>query len=557
MLEIKQPLECDVFIAGGGIGGLMAAISAADSGARVILAEKANTLRSGCGATGNDHFLCYIPSVHGEDPSDYIKEMSESQLGAHSDMDLVRRYVDECFGVVQDWDAWGIPMRPHGDWEFNGHAKPEHLRIWLKYAGADQKKILTREALKRKVKILNRHPFTEVLTNGKGETIGAVCVDISQETPRLQVVRSNTVILATGEGNRIWGSKYMGMMFNIAHCPASTCAGRGAAYRAGARLVNMDILSPKAGCKFFNRSGKGTWLGVYSDIEGRPVGPFVTKPSREYGDLAGDVWSEMFAMKRAQGEPVFMNCARADEDDLNYMIWGLENEGNVGTLDHLREEGFDFRRHMVEFDLYPPVLNGKGIDVDINGETTVKGLYAVGDEVGNFRGDIGAAATFGRISGAAAAQASRSRPIEPAEEFPLVQALAKRYGDILDRPKGTATPDWKEVNIAIQQVMSDYCGLDVRSESLFRTGLAHLGRIKAKAGQMHCDDVHTFVHCLEVENIILVAELIMHCARERKETRGKHKRPDYPFTNPMYNGKFITVQDENGAPAVSWRKKNK
>ena len=60
MSGMKQnpPLECDVLVAGGGVAGLMAAIAAADRGAKVIVAEKANSKRSGSGATGNDHFLC-------------------------------------------------------------------------------------------------------------------------------------------------------------------------------------------------------------------------------------------------------------------------------------------------------------------------------------------------------------------------------------------------------------------------------------------------------------------------------------------------------------------
>ena len=62
MIEIdKEVIETDVLVVGGGIAGLMAAINAADQGVRVVVAEKANTKRSGSGATGNDHFVCYIP----------------------------------------------------------------------------------------------------------------------------------------------------------------------------------------------------------------------------------------------------------------------------------------------------------------------------------------------------------------------------------------------------------------------------------------------------------------------------------------------------------------
>ena len=79
MIDIdKEPIEVDVLIAGGGIGGLMAAIHAAEQGVSVIVAEKANTKRSGSGATGNDHFTCYIPEVHGPDINLIVKELMNS-----------------------------------------------------------------------------------------------------------------------------------------------------------------------------------------------------------------------------------------------------------------------------------------------------------------------------------------------------------------------------------------------------------------------------------------------------------------------------------------------
>ena len=47
MIPIKERLESDVLIVGGGIAGLMAAIAAADKGASVILLDKANAQRGG------------------------------------------------------------------------------------------------------------------------------------------------------------------------------------------------------------------------------------------------------------------------------------------------------------------------------------------------------------------------------------------------------------------------------------------------------------------------------------------------------------------------------
>ena len=63
----ERSVEADILCIGVGIAGLMAAKRAAELGAKVVVAEKANTLFSGSGATGNDHFLCYIPEEHGPD----------------------------------------------------------------------------------------------------------------------------------------------------------------------------------------------------------------------------------------------------------------------------------------------------------------------------------------------------------------------------------------------------------------------------------------------------------------------------------------------------------
>ena len=53
----REIVETDVLCIGGGIAGLMAAIRAREVGAKVVVADKANTLRSGAGATGNDHIM--------------------------------------------------------------------------------------------------------------------------------------------------------------------------------------------------------------------------------------------------------------------------------------------------------------------------------------------------------------------------------------------------------------------------------------------------------------------------------------------------------------------
>ncbi len=338
----KKAIEVDVLVVGGGIAGLMAAINAADQGASVIVAEKANTKRSGSGATGNDHFLCYIPEVHGDDMEPIVTETRNSLIGGFHDSTHTTKFLEESFARARDWDRWGIAMRPHGKWEFMGHAFPGRPRVWLKYAGHNQKEVLTRQARKRGVKIENHLPVTDVITHD-GQAVGAMGLSIKKEEPVIKIFRAKSVILATGSASRLYPpAPSPGWIFNTAFCPSCTGAAQATAYRAGAKLVNMEFPNRHAGPKFIARCGKSSWIGIFKDPRGRNIGPFVTKPTRELGDITSDVWNSVFTDYHRSGRgPAYIDCTETAKEDLEYMLWGMENEGLTAMLDYMKEEGID------------------------------------------------------------------------------------------------------------------------------------------------------------------------------------------------------------------------
>ncbi|MBW2206621.1 MAG: FAD-binding protein [Deltaproteobacteria bacterium] len=551
----KKFIEADVLVVGGGIGGLMAAINAADQGVNVIVAEKANTKRSGSGATGNDHFLCYIPDVHGDDMGPIVKETRNSLIGGFHDSTHTIKFLEQSFERVRDWDKWGIAMRPHGKWEFMGHAFPGRPRVWLKYAGHNQKEVLTREAKKRGVKIENHLPITDIITH-RGEAVGAIGLSIKKKEPVLKIFRAKSVILATGSASRLYPpAPSPGWMFNTAFCPACTGAAQATAYRAGAKLVNMEFPNRHAGPKFIARCGKSSWIGVYKDPKGKPLGPFVTKPTRELGDITSDVWNSVFTDMHQSGRgPAYIDCTETAEEDIDYMLWGMENEGLTAMLDYMQEEGIDVRKHMVEFMQYEPHLIGRGVDVDLNGESSVPGLFAAGDPVGNFRADIAGAATFGWFAGESAANRAKGiSKFEKAEKSPTVEERAKLYSGFVERENG---PNWKEGNLALQQIMKDYAGVKVRSETLLKAGLKYYGDLKEKIiNTLVANNSHDLMRCMEVLDLMECGEMILSTAMERRETRGLHIRSDFPFTNPLLAEKWVTIRKENGTPKVEWRDK--
>ena len=541
----EEMVAADVLCIGGGIAGLMAAIRASELGAKVIVVEKANTLRSGAGATGNDHFRAYIPEYHGPDIQPVVEEIKQSQVGGVRSMKFIRTWMEQSFETVKLWDSWGIPMKHNGKWEFSGHATPGRPFTTLKYAGKEQKPILTREARKRGVKIINRAMVFDLLCDKNG-LVGAIGVGVRDE--KVITFLAKSVVLGTGGCVRLYPGPTPGWMFNRANCPATTGDGRAMAFRAGTELISMDLPQRWAGPKYFSRCGKGTWIAVVRDPQDRPVGPFVTKPDRRYGDAIADYYHSLFEDYAKSGRgPVYMDCRGMSDDDYDYMKWGLSNEGNQALINHLQEEGIDLRKNAVEFMTYELTSKG-GLNYNEKGETSVKGLYAAGDE--NF-GGISCAANFGWIAGDSAANYAKNVSMPEASE---VKTEIESKKDLLNNLRGREIgADWQEVNVALEQIMQDYAG-SIRSETLLEAGLSHLRRLKAKAfDTMIARNQHELTHCLEVMNLLDIGELIFIASRERKETRGSYIRPDYPFTNPLLNNKHLICKMVDNKPVAEWR----
>jgi len=146
-------------------------------------------------------------------------------------------------------------MMPHGIWEFTGHAYPGRPRIFLKYAGSNQKQVLTDEVRKRGVRIENHLTLTEVIARD-GEVIGAIGVGIKDERPVLKIFRAKCVVLTTGTANRLYPAPSPGWMFNTAFLPEQCGGGRAMAFRAGAKLVNMEFRIHMPGRNILPDAGK-------------------------------------------------------------------------------------------------------------------------------------------------------------------------------------------------------------------------------------------------------------------------------------------------------------
>jgi succinate dehydrogenase/fumarate reductase flavoprotein subunit len=545
-----ETIKTDVLCVGGGIAGLMAAIRARELGARVVVAEKGNALYSGRGRAGNDHFWCYIPEVHGTDIELFLKECLKGPklriMQAGTSMKVMRTFLENSFEVVKLWNNWGIPMKYGGKWEFAGHSFPGDVFTHLKYKGHSQKKVLTKKALEKGAEIVNRVMIFDLLTDEHG-VVGALGIDTRDD--RLFVFQAKAVVLGTGVVERLYPSPVPGWMASTPGCLSLTGDGRAMTYKAGGTLVGPESPKRHPGPRYFGRYGQATWVGVLRDPHGKPVGPYVTKPDRKYGDMTMEARSTILEdyLKSGKG-PVYMDCRGITDEDYAYMMEAFVHEGLTCLINHLNEEGIDLRKHPIEFGTYHIYPEAK-IWITEKGETSLRGLYAAGDES---IVSIGPAATYGWLAGASAAGFAKTADERGAEICrPHIDEKKAMVEEMLARRGG---PTWREANIALQQIMQDYAGL-VRTDTLLTAGLSYVRRLRKKAAStMVASSRWELVRGLETLNLLDLGELVVLGARERKETRALHNRPDYPLLDPMLDGKAIFVRMVDGKPAMEWRR---
>lgn len=550
-------IKTDILIVGAGVGGMMAAIGAADSGAEVTICEKSNARRSGGLAGGNDHFYVYIPHIHGE----RIKE-NAVRAGIARGMieeEIVRIHLDRTYEVLQKWESWGADMKIDGHYEFTGHGWPGSSgkmgepgktdRMYLHYFDHELIVKIEKQARDRGVQILNRVMITELLKDeDTHRVVGAV--GISTREHRFYIIQAKSVVLNKSMFARIF--------------PPSTLVGHGMAnpgtndqaimaYRIGAEVHGAEFTGCMGALRFGPGSGRGTWVGVLRDNEGNPVAPpYLTKPDHEIGDVSvenGEAIDNVWKMGRG---PVWMDCREISEADEEYMRKGLTTEANLALLNWIDQEGIDIRKTRFEFAAGWP--GGGGIQVCSNArsETNIDGLYSIRSGLNSV------SAVWGMVSGEEAAKFVTNVKHTNINDYQAeINRFKQGYDEILNR-EGTEYADWREVQWAIFQTMFSYAMPPLRTQDTLMTGYRQLIKLRDKTRNiLQAGNPHELYHCVEVLNQIDIAELVLLAVMERKESRGQARRLDYPSMDPRLNNKFLVITQKDGKPFLRYEQPGK
>ena len=229
---IRQ-LETDVLILGGGLAALRAAIAAASAGARVAVMTKGTAGRAGSSAITSAGFSVAIGQT---DPADSPQSHFADTIrgGGVNRRRLVEIFCEEAPARFWEMVSWGVQFeRDAGTGRILQHPSGDHSHprtaVCVQHKGIGM--TLPLRAAAAGVEFLDRIIALDLMHDENGVS-GVVALD--QQTLELLAVRAGTTILATGG---------IGQLYPVTSNPNDvTGDGLALAYRAGARLVDMEFM---------------------------------------------------------------------------------------------------------------------------------------------------------------------------------------------------------------------------------------------------------------------------------------------------------------------------
>lgn len=206
-----------------------------------------------------------------------------------------------------------------------------------------------------------------------------------------------------------------------------------------------------------------------------------------------------------------------------------------------------------------------GIATDANCETTIRGLFAVGEcsSVGlhgaNRLGSNSLAelVVFGRLAGEnAAVRALENRNFATAALDAQARDCEQRLKALVNQP---GDERWSTLRDEMGMTMEEGCGI-YRTPELMQQTIDKLAELKARFGRVRIRDSSSvfnteLLYAIELEHGLNVAECMAHAAFARKESRGAHQRLDEGCRerdDEHFLQHSLSFFNAKGAPTIAW-----
>lgn len=548
----------DLVIVGGGGAGLRAAIAVveADPKASVALVSKVYPMRS--------HTVSAEGGAAGVVAPDDSLEMhfKDTVKGSDflADQDCVDYFVEQAAAELTLLEHWGCPWSREADGRiavraFGGMTAK---RTWFAAdkVGFHMLHTLFQTSMRYDRIVRYDEQFVTKLLIEDGAVKGVAALDVREGVMR--AILGRAVILATGGAGKCFPFTTNGTI--------KTGDGMALAYRAGVGLKDMEFLQyhptglPGTGILITEASrGEGGYL-INSEGERFLV-------TRDYGvgqkaELGPrDMISRAIMLEIAAGRGIKGPYGE-------YVYLDLRHLGEAKIMERLPFVRTLSKTYVGVDPVFQPIpvrpvahyMMG-GIDTNIDGATTLPGLYAAG-EVGcvsiNGANRLGSNSltdclVFGARSGCKAIDYARGA--SAGSEAALVgqaQEEAARIEELRGRRKGGEKIS--QIRREMQKTMEDGCGVYREQESMHES-VRVMAQLRGRVSDLHLEDASRVFNteiltALELMNMVDVAETIALAAAARRESRGSHACSDYKTRNDQEFLHHSLVHFEPGGPRL-------
>ena len=516
--------EFDFLVIGSGIAGMSFALKVAHKGKVALICktelEEANTFFAQGG----------IASVTNTLVDNFDKHIEDTMIAGDwiSDRAAVEKVVREAPGQIKELIDWGVDFDKNDKGDFDLHKEGGHSEFRILHhkdnTGAEIQESLIRAVKTHpNIEIFNRHFAVEIITQHHmgiivtRHTPGIKCYGayvLNEDTGEVDTFLSKVTLMATGGVGAVYR--------NTTNPLVATGDGIAMVYRAKGLVQDMEFIQfhPTA---LYHPGDRPCFL--------------ITEAMRGYGAVLRNMGGEEFMQKydpRLSLAPRDIVARAIDSemkqrgDDHVYLdVTHKDPEETKKHFPNIYEKclslGIDITKDYIPVAPAAHYLCG-GIKVNLNGESSINRLYAVGECSCTGLHGGNRLASNSLIEAVVYADAAAIHALSVLDRYEFNHEIPEwnAEGTVTNEEMVLITQSMKEVN----QIMGAYVGI-VRSDLRLKRAWVRLDMIYEETEDLFKRSKASRAIC-ELRNMVNVGYLITRQAIERKESRGLHYTIDYP-----------------------------
>jgi L-aspartate oxidase len=519
--------QFDYLVLGSGIAGLSFALKVAPRG-RVAIVTKKNRAES-----NTNYAQGGIASVTSKEDSFELHVRDTLTAGAGlCREDVVRTIVSEGPARIAELIELGMKFsereEPGGNGKQldlgkeGGHSKRRILHAKDVTGREIESALLHAISQQPNIEIFEDHLAIDLITSQKLGYVGANrCLGahvFDKKRGAVETFAAGVTLLATGGCGKVY--------LYTTNPDIATGDGVAMAYRAGASIANMEFIQfhptclyhPKAKSFLISEAVRGEG-GILKTVEGREfMDEFHPLKSLAPRDVVARAIDSV--MKKSGADNVLL--------DITHQPKKFLRERFPNIYDTCLRHGFDMAHEPI------PVVPAAhyqcgGVVTNVDGETDIAGLYAVGEVAHTGLHGANRLASNSLLEAIVCAHRAAEKLSAFNFQLSALPIPAWQSGDAHNPDEMVVVShNWDE----IRRLMWDYVGI-VRTNKRLQRAQARLANLQDEIREYYWNFTVTS-DLLELRNIATVAELIVQCALQRPESRGLNYNLDYPNADPAW-----------------------